>query len=971
MSEITLKKHFAGGLLPIMMIGMIIGFMVLYLMQTQTVFDAERQNIEESINLQKSIMMLQRLRSLEKVIVTTQDKMAGKELEVTANELRQIVKTNLDVVSQYYKLHNEAARYQDFIELQNRVHGLLSTSLRQADIDARQQQYKAAMLQLQRFDVHQSGVKTRVNRKIDETELLLSANAQTITEILAQVERLHGALLIRQAAASQGEVSQIQIYKAAGVLETIHARFRQEFAALQHKLGAQTNGWPQAQALESGLTSLENFVNALDIKHRNIAVYEQYLKLAQDVDESALPLYEHIVETHLAMDNKRMEEVSSNKRELKIFGLLILFGVLVLSVIYVQRNSASLKKLKSMNNSLVRSESNIRNMIELLPHMVVLQNAEGDVLEANRAFKDFYAAILPTHNHQLINLKNSGGLISKLFYTDVEKYKSGQVLTTRKESYSSSDGEKKVMHVYSVPLHVNENHGCILTVMMDMTEVYKIRELQKITGVGCWEWDLGLNKFNFSDKFYETIGIRLAVEPDNFNLYLASVVPEDRQRVEMAFTRAYETHQSIDMEHRVRQKGAEESVVHIKGKIYQRCPDDALHMVGTVQDITSQKRAEEALKLSEMKYRKLVENLSDEYFFYSYDLNGDFSYISPSVSTMLGFTHEELPESEISNLIIKSGPLYSGMSFKQRELNDQGMRRDIAVMNKDNNIRFLELSEVPVFSFAHEVTGFAGIAHDVTDNKLKEADLRESEMRLRQLAVHLQDVRENERASIARDIHDEIGGYLMALKMDISLLNKKLDKTDNRIHSRFQSMSQLIDVAIEATRRMITNLRPSILDELGLIEALEWQLNAFGKRYETQVIFNYDYKTENIDFVDPEHSVNIFRIFQEILNNIAKHAQAKTVSVFIVVHENTFSLSVSDDGIGIQTDEFNKKGSYGILGIQERIKRMEGLLHIYGHQGNGSTVMIRIPLSEDGQYCEDDEVDKKFGEMRVGATRYE
>ena len=272
---------------------------------------------------------------------------------------------------------------------------------------------------------------------------------------------------------------------------------------------------------------------------------------------------------------------------------------------------------------------------------------------------------------------------------------------------------------------------------------------------------------------------------------------------------------------------------------------------------------------------------------------------------------------------------------------------------------------MPVYSFSHELVGFDGIAHDVTNNKLRESELRESEKRLRQLAVHLQDVRENERASIARDIHDEIGGYLMALKMDISLLNKRLDKADTRIHSRFQSMSQLIDIAIESTRRMITNLRPSILDELGLIEALEWQLNAFSERYEIAVDFNYDCRIAAIEFADPEYSVNIFRIFQEILNNISKHAEARTVTVFVVVHANIFALSVSDDGVGIKNDEFNKAGSYGILGMQERIKNMDGLLHIYGGQGKGSTVMIRLPLDEDKLTGEHGVADISFDEEQM------
>ena len=112
-------------------------------------------------------------------------------------------------------------------------------------------------------------------------------------------------------------------------------------------------------------------------------------------------------------------------------------------------------------------------------------------------------------------------------------------------------------------------------------------------------------------------------------------------------------------------------------------------------------------------------------------------------------------------------------------------------------------------------------------------------------------------------------------------------------------------------------------------------------------------------------SIAIFRIFQEILNNISKHAEARTVTVFVVVHANIFALSVSDDGVGIKNDEFNKAGSYGILGMQERIKNMDGLLHIYGGQGKGSTVMIRLPLDEDKLTGEHGVADISFDEEQM------
>jgi PAS domain S-box-containing protein len=941
------KKIALSASVPIMIIGMVIGYMILYVTQVEGVYEAERQNIQASINLHKSIMLLQQLDRLEKIASARVGGQNRMELGITESELRYYVESNLRAVSQYLRQYRESSQAKELDGIKKNIAGLFNDDVKKLDVDARQKKYERIIVSLQRLDAHKSGDGKNINRGADAAETLLDAYAQSTIEIMESVVRLRTLLSNKNMPDTGSLKAKGEVYKTMGVLESAHAGLKQQFALLKNKFSGEPSLWVQATDFENKLTQLEGIVNSIYVHRNKQGLHEIYLAMTAKVTQAGLNVYERVAEKHVSVDMLRLQTVAANRSELRKIGLVIIAGVLVLSVIYLLRNAKTVKKLKSVNLSLARSENNIRNIIELLPYTVVLHDANHGILMANRAFLDLYKSITKTHAPLPPNLKDCGEVIYKLIHADIERLKSGELLSTRKEIFVAGDGEKKVMHVSSIPYPINDKRSSILTVMLDMTEIYKIRELQKISGVGYWEWNLSDNKFNFPDKFFETIGIEGGTETGNFDLYLEAVVPEDRQRVEKEFANVYKTQQAIDIEHRVRKSSGEVSVVHIKGRIYQRDGNESTHMAGTVQDITGRKRAEEALKLSEMKYRKLVENLSEQYFFYSYDLNGEVSYISPSVATMLGYTNEELLKSEIIHAMINSGPLRGNARAVHGSFDERAMHRDIAVMNRSNKIRHLELSEVPVYSFSHELVGFDGIAHDVTNNKLRESELRESEKRLRQLAVHLQDVRENERASIARDIHDEIGGYLMALKMDISLLNKRLDKADTRIHSRFQSMSQLIDVAIEATRRMITNLRPSILDELGLIEALEWQLNAFSERYEVDVEFNYDCRIAGIEFTDPEYSVNIFRIFQEILNNISKHAEARSVTVFVVVHANIFALSVSDDGVGIKNDEFNKAGSYGILGMQERIKNMDGLLHIYGCQGKGSTVMIRLPLDEE------------------------
>jgi len=374
--------------------------------------------------------------------------------------------------------------------------------------------------------------------------------------------------------------------------------------------------------------------------------------------------------------------------------------------------------------------------------------------------------------------------------------------------------------------------------------------------------------------------------------------------------------------------------------------DNSKYTMESEEERALQKRDEAEVVLTnfEVRYPQLLENLCQEYFFYSYNSEMQFTYISPSASSMLGYANTELVELGVLDDIVRYGPINSNENDLQPSYDEELLCRYIEIVASDKSIRYIKLHEMPVCDMNGKFIAFDGMARDITEDKIRERHLKDSEQRLRELAAHLENVRENERASIARDIHDEIGGYLMALKMDIGLLNKKLVKADKLIVSRFQSMTQLLDVAIEATRRMITNLRPSVLDELGLLEALEWQLNVFSKRYNVGVMFNHDKDIDKLEFVNPSYSVDVFRIFQEILNNIAKHANASMVTTFASLHGGYFILSVSDNGVGIPETGMKKRDAFGILGMQERAYKMGGNIEFISEENIGTTVILQIPL---------------------------
>jgi signal transduction histidine kinase len=230
------------------------------------------------------------------------------------------------------------------------------------------------------------------------------------------------------------------------------------------------------------------------------------------------------------------------------------------------------------------------------------------------------------------------------------------------------------------------------------------------------------------------------------------------------------------------------------------------------------------------------------------------------------------------------------------------------------------------------------------EHRQAEAQIRQSREQLRQLSTHAQSVREEERTRIAREIHDDLGQALTALKIDLSWLSKRVSTDQSDLRPKIDSMARVIDAGMETVHRLSAELRPGILDDLGLAEAIEWQAEEFQKR--TGIPCQVELGCEGIDLTK-ELSTAIFRIFQETLTNVARHAQASTVEVALEVREGKLVLVVKDDGRGITAEEMNRSSSYGILGIRERAASLAGEVSISGAPDQGTSVIVTIPLGSE------------------------
>jgi signal transduction histidine kinase len=262
-------------------------------------------------------------------------------------------------------------------------------------------------------------------------------------------------------------------------------------------------------------------------------------------------------------------------------------------------------------------------------------------------------------------------------------------------------------------------------------------------------------------------------------------------------------------------------------------------------------------------------------------------------------------------------------------------------VRKDGTRFWANVVITPVCDDSGALTGFAKVTRDLTERKRIEDALRLSHEQLRQLSLRLEQVREEERRRIAREIHDELGGMLTGLKMDVAQLRRQGKGLGTAGLARLEAFSQDIDHTIQTVRRIATDLRPAVLDDFGLLAAMEWQLGEFQKRagIETQWASNASEAT-----LSGDAAAAVFRVFQESLTNIARHAQATRVTVTVTVGREALAFEVADNGRGITPQEMRSAKSLGLAGMRERLRLLGGELQLAGQPGQGTRLSVRVPL---------------------------
>ena len=348
--------------------------------------------------------------------------------------------------------------------------------------------------------------------------------------------------------------------------------------------------------------------------------------------------------------------------------------------------------------------------------------------------------------------------------------------------------------------------------------------------------------------------------------------------------------------------------------------------------------ANSRLAASELEYREMFDGHPEPMWVLD---TQSLAFLSVNDAAVLhyGYSREEFLEQSIFD-ILPQEDIQAAITTLQRTgigpVSAPGVcrhyRKDGALIEVECTIHKVQFGGRPAYSV---------LARNVTERNRNEQSLRESEEQLRLLAGRLQQVREEERARLARELHDDLGQSLTAIKMNLSWLATHPGATPEAVSPRIVSAMDLADRTITAARRLASELRPAILD-LGLQAAVEWQVKEF--RYNADIRCELDLLSGEIP-LNPDQEVTLFRIFQETLTNVARHSGASLVTTRLAVEEGHVTLAVQDNGCGITPGEMAKRSSLGLLGMRERVLSLGGSIEIEGKQGVGTLVRVSVPVS--------------------------
>jgi PAS domain S-box-containing protein len=356
-----------------------------------------------------------------------------------------------------------------------------------------------------------------------------------------------------------------------------------------------------------------------------------------------------------------------------------------------------------------------------------------------------------------------------------------------------------------------------------------------------------------------------------------------------------------------------------------------------IRDISEQQKIKQKIEREKDFSNSIINSLPG--VFYLFDSAGNMMRWNKNFEEVSGYSAEEIKSMHPADFFADDEKEY--IATRITEVFTKG------ISDAEANCFTKDKRKIPFYFTGNRIMleegpCLMGIGINIAEKIKVEEELKNSYDHIRALATHLQDIREEERTSIAREIHDELGQQLTGLKMDVAWLNRKLSKQDNEIGLKIKGTLQLIDDTVKTVRRIATELRPSILDDLGLIAAIEWHSSEFEKRFEIPILFKTELAQLNLERAV---ATGLFRIYQESLTNVLRHADATKITSGLFIKDDKLILNIDDNGKGFDMNAIGSKKTLGLLGMKERTLIMGGSYEIKSKPGKGTCVIVSVPVN--------------------------
>jgi PAS domain S-box-containing protein len=361
-------------------------------------------------------------------------------------------------------------------------------------------------------------------------------------------------------------------------------------------------------------------------------------------------------------------------------------------------------------------------------------------------------------------------------------------------------------------------------------------------------------------------------------------------------------------------------------------------VVGFIRDVSARVRAQESVAVREAYLRSMLDNFP--FLVWLKDVDSRFLAVNETFARasgrkrpadVAGLTDFDVWPAELAQRYVEDDRAVMA-THRQKYVEETIVSEGVS--------RWFETFKTAVLDQQGRVLGTTGFARDITQRQQVEAQLRAQREQLRALAAHVESVREEERVRISREIHDELGQALTCMSMDLAFLEKQLPQENAKAAARISALATLLKETVQTVRRISAELRPSILDDLGLAAAVEWLGHDFAARTGIECAVS----VPNLVEISAERGTIVFRMCQEALTNVARHAGAHHVSIDLLENGAALTLEVRDNGRGITEEEVHRPGSLGLLGMRERAALLGGSATVQGTPGQGTVVTVHVPL---------------------------